>query len=243
MTTDITLLPNYNIGQQNWILPAHTQQIGSCPLIRLDPSLPSSPVSPLTLDRVGVRVYLLTRTPRLRVCQSQNHSHCLDPRGHGSARTCGTCSSTCTLSPAGLLHSSRRDPLRDKIREVGRGLSLADTQTGRYVRLYSRRRLCARRVADAKLLLRILLELVQLLAISVVQLLAISVSPRAKSLIRIPVPVQYRLSRCLEPIPNRYTAKAKLCFCKNNKRRIIIKAYSGGVLARALPEGLRHLST
>jgi hypothetical protein len=24
------------------------------------------------------------------------------------------------------------------------------------------------------------------------------------------------------PIPNRYTAKAKLCFCKNNKRRIII---------------------
>ena len=23
------------------------------------------------------------------------------------------------------------------------------------------------------------------------------------------------------PIPNRYTAKAKLCFCKNNKRRII----------------------
>jgi hypothetical protein len=25
------------------------------------------------------------------------------------------------------------------------------------------------------------------------------------------------------PIPNRYTAKAKLCFCKNNKRRIIIE--------------------
>jgi hypothetical protein len=23
------------------------------------------------------------------------------------------------------------------------------------------------------------------------------------------------------PIPNRYAAKAKLCFCKNNKRRII----------------------
>ena len=49
-------------------------------------------------------------------------------RGDGSARTCR---STCTLSPAGSLHSSRRDPLRDKIREVGRGLSLADTQTGR----------------------------------------------------------------------------------------------------------------
>jgi hypothetical protein len=72
---------------------------------------------------------------------------CLDPRGYGSARTC---SSTCTLSPAGLLHSTRRDPLRVKIREVGRGLSLADTQTGGYVRLYSRRRLCARRGADAQ---------------------------------------------------------------------------------------------
>ena len=86
---------------------------------------------------------------------------CLGPRGHGSARTCSsTCRrETCTLSPAGLLQSSRRDPLRDKIREVGRGLSLADTQMDRYVRLYSRRWLCARRGADARLLLRILLEL------------------------------------------------------------------------------------
>jgi hypothetical protein len=25
------------------------------------------------------------------------------------------------------------------------------------------------------------------------------------------------------PIPNRYTAKAKLCFCKNNKRSIIVR--------------------
>ena len=48
---------------------------------------------------------------------------------------------------------TNRDPLRDKIREVGRGLSLADSQTGRYVRLYSRRRLCARRGADAQVLL------------------------------------------------------------------------------------------
>jgi hypothetical protein len=63
----------------------------------------------------------------------------------GSAKTC---SSTCTLSPAGSLHSLRRDPFRDKIREVGRGLLLADTETGRYGRLYSRR-LCARRGADA----------------------------------------------------------------------------------------------
>ena len=36
-------------------------------------------------------------------------------------------------------------PGPDEIREVGSGLSLADTSTGRYVRLYSRRRLCARR--------------------------------------------------------------------------------------------------
>jgi hypothetical protein len=73
----------------------------------------------------------------------------------------------CTLTPAAcaarsrlqLALHARRDPFRDKIREVGRGLSLADTQTGRYGRLYSRRRLCARRGADARLLLRILLEL------------------------------------------------------------------------------------
>ena len=59
---------------------------------------------------------------------------------------------------------AQRDPLRDEIREVRRGLSFADTQTGRYGRLYSRRRLCARLGADARLLIRILLELVQLLA-------------------------------------------------------------------------------
>ena len=38
------------------------------------------------------------------------------------------------LNPNGKterLQGFRRDPLRDKIREVGRGLSLADTQTGR----------------------------------------------------------------------------------------------------------------
>jgi hypothetical protein len=87
------------------------------------------------------------------------------------------------------LHA-QRDPLRDEMREVDRGLSLADTQTGRYGRLYSRRRLWSRRGADARLLLRILLELVQLLATSA--------SLRVKSLIPIPVPVQYRLSRCLE---------------------------------------------
>ncbi len=29
------------------------------------------------------------------------------------------------------------------------------------------------------------------------------------------------------PIPNRYTAKAKLCFCKNNKRRIISHRWFG----------------
>jgi hypothetical protein len=27
------------------------------------------------------------------------------------------------------------------------------------------------------------------------------------------------------PIPNRYTAKAKLCFCKNNKRTIVVKGW------------------
>ena len=97
-----------------------------------------------------VRHKCLRSTTVLKVSFDEKASTCLDPRGHGSAKTC---SSTCTLSPACLLHSSRRDPLRDKIREVGMGLSLADTQTGRYMRLYSRRRLCARRGADAQALL------------------------------------------------------------------------------------------
>ena len=54
------------------------------------------------------------------------------------------CSSRCTFSVQQACCTSR-DPLRDEIREVGRRLSLADTQAGRYGRLYSRRRLCARR--------------------------------------------------------------------------------------------------
>jgi hypothetical protein len=82
---------------------------------------------------------------------------CLDQGRHGSARTC---SLHCTLTPvACAARSARSVPGQTKIREVGRGLSLADTKTGRYGRLYSRRRLCARRGADARLLLRILLEL------------------------------------------------------------------------------------
>jgi hypothetical protein len=62
---------------------------------------------------------------------------------------------THTHSRLQLALHAQRDPLRDEILEVGRGLSLADTQTGRYGRLYSRRRLCARRGADAQALLRI----------------------------------------------------------------------------------------
>ena len=59
------------------------------------------------------------------------------------------CSSHCTLSVQQACCTSR-DPLRDEIRKVGRGLSLIDTQTGRYGRIYSRRRLCARCSADAE---------------------------------------------------------------------------------------------
>jgi hypothetical protein len=35
------------------------------------------------------------------------------------------------------------------------------------------------------------------------------------------------------PIPNRYTAKAKLCFCKNNKRTIIMPGAPLGMRAMA----------
>ena len=129
--------------------------------------------------------YLLQSCSRGAVCVC----FVLHPMGHGSANTC---SSTCTLSPAGLLQSFRRDPLRDKIREVGRGLSLADTQTGRYVRLYSRRRLCARRGADARRSFG---------SCSSSALRQFGQNPIlliSESSIPIPVPGQYRLSRCLE---------------------------------------------
>ncbi len=46
------------------------------------------------------------------------------------------------------------------------------------------------------------------------------------------------------PIPNRYTAKAKLCFCKNNKRRIIIIWGNASVLkhtCRKCPENQHRL--
>jgi hypothetical protein len=79
---------------------------------------------------------------------------CLDPRSSEAQEPADrTARSRLQLA----LHA-QRDPLRDEMREVGRRLSLEDTLTGRYGRLYSRRRLCARRGAHARLLLRILLE-------------------------------------------------------------------------------------
>jgi ParB-like chromosome segregation protein Spo0J len=74
---------------------------------------------------------------------------CLEPRtAEAQERAARSARSRLQLA----LHA-QRDPLRDEIREVSRGLSLADTQTGRYGRLYSRRRLGARRGADARALL------------------------------------------------------------------------------------------
>ena len=97
-----------------------------------------------------------------------------------------------------------------EIHEVGRRLSLADTQTSRYGRLYSRRRLCARRSSRRTALhwslLDFLLDVPKTFFQNTILL-------TTKSLVPIPVPV----SRA--------------------------NAYSGGVLARALPEGLRYLST
>jgi hypothetical protein len=113
------------------------------------------------------------------------------------------------------LQGFRRDPLRDKIREVGRGLSLADTQTARYGRLYSRRRLCARLGADARLLLQILIA---------------RSSPTADRLN--PILLYnwvFDTDTGTGPIPPITVSR--------------VNAYSGGVLARALPEVLRYLST
>jgi hypothetical protein len=119
---------------------------------------------------------------RERRDRSVQCTSCLDPWRCGSARTC---SSHCTLTPAACAaHSARSAPGRDT--RSGQGALARRTQTGRYGRLYSRRRLCARRGADARLLLRILLELVQLLATSD--------SPRAKSLIPINTVRRFTLS-------------------------------------------------
>jgi hypothetical protein len=112
---------------------------------------------------------------------------CLAPNGGTEAQEPAVCTARSRLQLA--LHA-RRDPFRDKIREVGRGLSLADTQTGRYGRLYSRRRLCARRGADARLLLQILVTRTVDRPNPIFLITGSSIP--------IPVPGQYRLSRCLK---------------------------------------------
>ena len=56
-------------------------------------------------------------------------------KGHQNAKACSYAARWGAIWPeveeTERLQGFRRDPLRDKIREVGRGLSLADTQTGR----------------------------------------------------------------------------------------------------------------
>jgi hypothetical protein len=44
------------------------------------------------------------------------------------------------------------------------------------------------------------------------------------------------------PIPNRYTAKAKLCFCKNNKRRIIISERGPEILKAAIKDVFKRVA-
>jgi hypothetical protein len=114
------------------------------------------------------------------------HKRCLDPRRHGSARTC---SLHCTLTPtAGAARLARSAPGRDT--RSGQGaLARRHTDGPLWAALLKTTVMCKawRRCTTH---LGILLELVQLLATSA--------SARGKSLIPIPVPVQCRLSRCLE---------------------------------------------
>jgi hypothetical protein len=117
---------------------------------------------------------------------------CLDPRRHGSARTC---SLHCTrLNCLQLALHAWRDPLRIRSGTVGR-----DTRSGQGA--------LASRHTDGPLWAALLKTTVMckawrrcttLLGIPLepLQLQATSASPRTKSLIPIPVPVQYRLSRC-----------------------------------------------
>jgi len=96
-------------------------------------------------------------------------------------------------------------------RSVGRGLSLADTQTDCYGRLYSRGRLRAKLDADARCSFWIL----------------VLTAERPNPILL----YNWVLDTvtCTGPIPPITVSR--------------VNAYSGGVLARALSEGLRYLST
>ena len=108
----------------------------------------------------GLKPFLRRPTVREGVCRFCN-THCLAPNGARKRKDLqfDLHALTCRLAQRHSLGAIRSGTRYAK----WAGLSLADTQTGRYGRLYSRRRLCARRVVDARSLLRILLELQQLL--------------------------------------------------------------------------------
>ena len=148
-----------------------------------------------------------------RSCCAYLEGNVLHPRGHGSAKTC---SSTCTLSPAGSLHSSRRDLLRDKIREVGRGV-------------------LARRHIDGPLCAALLKTTIMCKArrrCTTLDLLGSLSTSSSRLFGQTPIlPYNWVLDTDTGtgPIPPVTVSR--------------VNAYSGGVLARALPEGLRYLST
>jgi hypothetical protein len=111
---------------------------------------------------------------------------CLDPRRHGSARTC---SLHCTLTPAACAaRSARSAPGRDT--QSGQGALARRHTDGPLWEALLKTTVMCKAWRRCTTLLGILLELLQLLSTSA--------SPRDKSLIPIPVPVQYRLSLCLE---------------------------------------------
>ena len=131
-------------------------------------------------------------------------------------RRSGSSAAVAKLLPHGFLYScsllSHGLSAETEIREVGRGLSLADTQTGRYGRLHSRRRLCAKH-SSRRTALHSILAWPPSRCSRNIQGFQNTIVLITRSLVLIPVPV----SRA--------------------------NAYSGGVLAKALPEVLRYLST
>ena len=134
----------------------------------------------------------------------------LYPRGYGSANTC---SSTCTLSPAGSLQSFRRDPLRDKIREWAGALARRHTDGPLWAALLKTTVMC-KAWCRCTTLLGILLEILLLVCFG-----------------QTPIqPYNWVLDTDTGtgPIPPVMVSR--------------VNAYSGGALAR-LPEGLRYLST
>jgi len=124
----------------------------------------------------------------------------------------GITNMVCLVPKGARKRKARSAPGQDT--RSGQGALARDTQTGRYGRLYSRRRLCARRSSRR------------------------TIAPPDPCRLPATFATSPLRGRCV-PKTYRYRYFANTVYVTVSR----VNAYSGGVLARALPEGLRYLST